>query len=440
MSVPPRKEKMRVAMLGWEFPPFVSGGLGVHCYELTKCLAKSGVEVDFYMPRTGRKVKETEIAVLRTMPDETVVKVKSEEDEGVNIIQVTSITRTGRLTAYPENSLEYQVSHQTTMSKDSEELLGDVEEDERGLYGKNFMLDVENYNKRCVDAVIKNHRKRNYALVHNHDWLTVPAAVKIKATAGLPRVQTVHSTEFDRAPIPWDRIMKIERLGISDAERTIAVSNFTASKIEREYMAERNKIRVIYNGVDPSKFNKRDPSCPSRTVLFLGRLTEQKGPFHYLWAAKRVLDKEKNVKFLMVGEGSLLPFLIKETFKLGIQDKVIFTGYIPADQLKKVYSKCDIYVMPSLSEPFGITALEAMCSGTPVVLSKSSGVGEATRHNLKVDYWDVDLMAEYILALLKYRALSDTLTKNQLTEVKKFTWDKCANKTLGVYKEIALYQ
>jgi len=230
----------------------------------------------------------------------------------------------------------------------------------------------------------------------------------------------------------------MERGGIINADRTIAVSNFTANKITNEYGADKSKIRVVYNGVDPSKFNKRDPNRPSRTVLFLGRLTEQKGPFHYLWAAKRVLEKEKNVKFLVVGEGSLLPFLIKESFKLGIQDKVIFTGYIPADQLKKVYSKCDIYVMPSLSEPFGITALEAMCSGTPVVLSKSSGVGEATRHNLQVDFWDVDMMAECILALLKYRALSDTLTRNELIEVRKFTWDKCATKTLGVYREVSL--
>ncbi len=437
MSNLPKKKKMHIAMLGWEFPPFVSGGLGVHCYELTKCLAKMNVEVDFYMPRTGKKVRETEIAVLRTLPDETVVKVKNYEDEGVNIIQVTSTTKTGVLSPYHENSQEFMIGKAKDYSKLTEELLEDIEEDERGLYGRNFMLDVENYNKRCVGAVVKNHKYRNYVLLHNHDWLTVPAAVKIKSLTGIPRVQTIHSTEFDRAPVPWDKIMKMEINGIHDADRVIAVSYRTRDQIASNYGADKNKVRVVYNGVDPSKFNKRDPNNPSRIVLFLGRLTEQKGPFHFLWAAKRVLEKEKNVKFLVVGEGSLLPPMIRETFKLGIQHNVIFTGYIPSDQLKKVYAKSDIYVMPSLSEPFGITALEAMCSGTPVILSKSSGVGEATKHNLKSDFWDIDLMAEYMLAVLKYPALSNTLAHNELIEVKKFTWDKCATKTLGVYREVA---
>ncbi|MFH1448314.1 MAG: glycosyltransferase family 4 protein [Candidatus Micrarchaeota archaeon] len=436
MSQFPQKRKMHIAMLGWEFPPFVSGGLGVHCYELTKCLTKLGVEVDFYMPRTGKQVDGTEVTVLRMLPDGTVVKVKN-QDYGLNVIQVSSISKTGRLSAYPEDSAEYRVQQRKYIEKDTEELSEEVDVGERGLYGLNFMDDVENYNSRCIEVLLKNHKRRNYVLLHNHDWLTVPAAIKIKSLAGIPRVQTIHSTEFDRAPIPWDRIMKMERSGIADANRVIAVSRLTMNQIAENYGADKLKIRVVYNGVDPSKFDKRDPNNPSRIVLFLGRLTEQKGPFHFLWTAKRVLEKEKNVRFLIVGEGALLPFLIQETFKLGIQDNVIFTGYIPADQLKKVYSKSDIYVMPSLSEPFGITALEAMCSGTPVVLSKNSGVGEATKHNLQADFWNIDAMAEYIIALLKYPALSNTLTRNELIEVKKFTWEKCAAKTFSVYKEVA---
>lgn len=377
---------MRIAMLGWEFPPFKSGGLGVHCYELTTAFASKGIEVDFYMPRTEFEMKGTAPRLIQVLP-----------------------VYFGPYTA-------------------------------REAYGADFMGRVMQYNLKCAEEVEKNNRERKYDLIHNHDWLTVKGAILAKQKIKRPHVFTVHSTEYDRSGMgPNQQILAIEREGVHAADRVITVSHMMKKQLVDRFGADCGRIRVVYNGVDPDKFRKKwdvKKYSKEKVVLFLGRMAEQKGPVQFLQAAQKALSVMKNIRFVMAGGGDMLPYLINYSIQLGISDRVTFLGYLPESQLQEAYAKSDVYVLPSVSEPFGITALEAMSSGTPIILSKTSGVSEITTHCLKVDFWDVDKMAEYMVALLKYRVLNHTMGKNEVEDARKFSWGKAADETFKVYREL----
>jgi glycosyltransferase involved in cell wall biosynthesis len=369
-------------MLGWELPPTHTGGLGIHCYYLTKELAKKGIEIDFYMP-----------------------KVDKVESSNVNIIQIAPTTITPY---YAEKS-------------------------------SSFFQKVSDYNKKCVSAVIA---KSNYDIIHCHDWLTVLAGVELKNTLKKPLVLTIHSTEYDRTAnlSPWDRLVDIEAMGIRQADRIITVSKRTKLHLIKKYNAEERKIKVIYNAIDPSKFKvkQRYKKSGERIVLYFGRLTVQKGPDFFIKAAKKVLEVNKNVRFVIAGSGEMLIQLIELTVNLGIQDKVMFTGHVKEEQLPNLYAIADVFVLPSVSEPFGIAPLEAMACGVPVIVSKTSGVSELIRNCLLVDFWNVDEMANKILAVLKYEELYRTLHEQELLEImdKRFSWERAAEETIAVYNEL----
>lgn len=381
---------MRIAMLGWEFPPMVSGGLGVHCYELSKRLGQLGISIDFYMPKRKSNTPHPKM-------------------KNVRIIEVASTS----LSSY-------------THFRSSPDAIGDEN------YGLDFMRDVSRYS---ADTATMMSRAGRYDLVHFHDWMTVRAA---KSSDKTPRVFTVHSTEYDRALHPWTEIVNIELEGAMIANRVIAVSGATKERLIG-MGAPAEKIRVVYNGVDSDNFGqsakKDNTSKRERIVLLLGRLSEQKGVAQFIRAARRVLDATSGVRFVIAGTGPLLPHLINQTIELGIIDKVSFLGHISEAEKKRLYAASDVFVMPSVSEPFGITALEAMASGTPCIISKTSGVSEIAGNCLKVDFWDIDGMAEKILACLKYKPLAKTLSEKGMTEARLFGWDKTAKETLKVYEE-----
>ncbi|MCX8197599.1 MAG: glycosyltransferase family 4 protein [Candidatus Micrarchaeota archaeon] len=387
---------MKVAMLGWEFPPFMSGGLGVHCFELTRALCRLGVRIDFYMPVSGQKVESS-------CPSIRIIEVAKTE-----------------LRPY------------LFFSKASQ----------KASYGENLISAVREYWKKCEEAVVECAREEKYDLVHTHDWLTYKAGAEASRRLRMPLVQTFHSTEFDRTSWPWDYILGVEREAAEKADLIIAVSNRMKEQVMR-LGAPKEKIRVVYNGVDYARF-----SCPQtlgkaeqnfkggkKLVLFLGRLTEQKGPVQFLHAAKKVLSANPDVIFVIVGKGELLPLLINMSISLGISQNVRFLGFVPEEEQKKIYKMADVFVMPSTSEPFGITALEAMSSGVPVIISKTSGVAEIAKAAIKVDFWDIDKMADRILAVLKYQPLAATMSKLAEREASSFGWEKTAEKTLEVYKE-----
>jgi len=379
-------------MLGWEYPPSITGGLGVHCFELVSNLAALGVEVDLYLPKQRTAI--------------------SSPHKNVRLIELgSSATRIG--------------AYGTPISMPP---------------GSNYPADIigttDEFARLALAAVRKSGIR--YDLVHCHDWLTVPAGIMARGFLEKPLILTIHSTEFDRNPYPWGWIADIESLGVRSAERTIAVSGRTRQQLMERYGADAGRLRIVHNGVDSEKYVRRQGASPhkEKLVLFLGRLSHQKGPEQFLRAAKRVLDHERNVRFLVVGDGPLLPRLLSLSIELGISDRVSFWGFVPEAEKRHIYSHCDAYVMPSVSEPFGITALEAMASGTPCILSKTSGVTEVARNCLLVDFWDVDEMASQLLALLRYLPVSRVMSQQQLIEVRTLGWRQTAQKTLNVYNEV----
>ncbi|MGF3584851.1 MAG: glycosyltransferase family 4 protein [Thermoplasmatota archaeon] len=369
---------MKVAMIGWEYPPFKAGGLGTHCYGLTRSLADKGVEVDFYMPKTKHGASS----------------------DKKNLV----IKEVGETEIFPYDR-----------------------PNDKSLGGK-FFEAVYKYN----DLVVKRVRGK-YDLIHSHDWLTMKAAVALKEKMGVPLVVTIHSTEYDRSgwlyPNQW--FIDIEKEGMQKADRIIAVSEFTKRIIVEKYGINPDKVVVVHNAVYPIGEGEKQ-----KMVLFLGRLTIQKGPEFFLRAAKKVLEYEKDCRFIVAGTGDMLPRLINQAVDMGIAQNVIFTGLLTDEEVKHIYKIANIYVMPSVSEPFGITALEAMSAGTPIIVSKTAGVAEALRNSLRVDFWDTDDMANKIISLLRYDPLRRTMVEHGKRELELFTWDRVAERTIDVYKGV----
>jgi glycogen synthase len=391
---------MKVLMFGWEFPPFNTGGLGTHCYHLTKALSKRHHQITFVMPRVGKDIKHDFLNVLQA-------------DEA-KIIEIGC-----NLTPYIPS---FDIKFAPRGGKGEE------------LYGRDLFSRVETYTKLALKAV----KNESCDVIHSHDWMTFRAGALAKKAKGKPLVVTVHSTEYDRNPLtpnPW--IMHAEWEGMYEADRIIAVSNYMKERIMEKYGVPEWKIDVIYNAVETSEFygDKIMFGMNERVVLFLGRLAMQKGPDNFLRAAKKVLEKEKNVRFLIVGTGHMMPQLINEAIGLGIAGNVTFTGY--RESILECYKMADLYVMPSISEPFGITALEAMASGVPVIVSKQSGVSEVMRHAMKVDFWDIDSMADKMIGVLRYAPIKSEMVRNGGMEVSRLTWDSIAERTEGLYSRMA---
>ncbi len=375
---------MKIAMIGWEYPPFKAGGLATHCYGLTRSLANKDVKIDFYMPKTRQSV--------------------ASDNPNIRIIPV------GESEIFPYDR------------PDSKEISGD------------FYEAVYRYNDLVVKKVLYNMKKHGrYDTVHCHDWLTMNAGVEIKEKTGIPLIMTIHSTEYDRSgwlnPNQW--FIDIERRGMEHADRVIAVSHFTKRIIVEKYGIPSDKITVIHNAVYPVPEGHK-----KEIVLFLGRLTIQKGAEFFLRAAQKVKDYEPDTKFVIAGDGDMLPHLITQAIDLGLSDKVIFTGRLSDEEVKHLYGISSVYVMPSVSEPFGITALEAISAGTPTIASKTAGFSEAFNNCLKVDFWDTDEMANKIISLLRYDPLRKTIATEGKREVSLFTWDRVADETIKVYRSV----
>ena len=375
---------MKIAMIGWEYPPFKAGGLATHCYGLTRSLSDKNVHVDFYMPKTKNS--------------------SNNDKSNLKIIEV------GETEIFPYDR------------PDSKEI------------GGNFYEAVYYYNSLVVSKIEKNIKKYGkYDAIHCHDWLTIKAGISLKEKWGMPLVLTIHSTEYDRAgwlyPNQW--FIDIERDGMQKADRVITVSNFTKKVIVEKYGINPDKITIVNNAVYPiGEGSKKE------IVLFLGRLTIQKGAEFFLRAAQKVKDFEPDAKFVVAGTGDMLPKLINQAIDLGISDRTIFTGRLTDEEVKHIYSISSVYVMPSVSEPFGITALEAISAGTPTIASKTAGFSEAFKNCLRVDFWDTDEMANKIVSLLRYDPLHKTLADEGKREIDLFTWDSVADKTIDVYRGV----
>ncbi len=389
---------MHVLMLGWEFPPFKSGGLGTYLLGFTRELNKLGVEITFIMPYTGKRIEYDFIRIIQA--------------DGFESIGIPSM-----LTPY--------------MSQQGFEKRGFS----TSVYGWSFFQEVEYYNKRAVQigSTIKCD------LIHCHDWMTYPAGIALKKILKKPLVVTLHSNEFDRTgnlcPNPF--IMAIERQGLLEADLVITVSNYEKRQLVERYGIPSEKIFVVHNAIDLDHYKQVpvEKYLNDRVVLFVGRLTIQKGCDFFLDAAKLVLEKIPNVRFIIVGSGDMMFSLIQKSIDLGISHRVHFVGFDP--DVRKYYSIADVFVMPSVSEPFGLTALEAMACNVPVIVSKQSGVSEVVRNCLKVDFWDVRELANKIISLLMYPPLHIELKENSHKEIRRFrTWRNVASECIELYKKV----
>lgn len=399
---------MKVLMFGWEFPPFNSGGLGIACYGITKSLSRRGVEINFVLPR-NYMIAEGFLNVISAKPS----KIKIKEINSPLVSYMTSQSYKRRFLSLEKNS-------------------------PGNNYCEDLIQEVHRYSQIAKDVA----SEVDHDIIHVHDWMTFPSGIEAKKVSNKPLVVHVHSTELDRSGGHGvnPEVFKIEKEGIQKSNKVIAVSNFTKNRILKSYDVDENKIDVIYNAINKNEFYngpKRENYFNfHKIVLFLGRITLHKGPDYFLCAAKKVLEKNKNVIFVISGSGDMDQQIIEQAANLGIADKVLFTGFLRGDQLKEIYRMASIYVMPSVSEPFGITALEAIASGTPVLVSRQSGVSEILSHCLKADFWDIDEMANKILAVLKNEELEECLSDNGLAEIDNFKWDSVADRIIEIYDNL----
>jgi glycogen(starch) synthase len=303
-------------------------------------------------------------------------------------------------------------------------------------YGGDLYREVQRYAELAVELAMSEE----FDVVHAHDWMTYPAGVAVASMSGSPLVVHIHSTEFDRSGEHVNQVIyDIEREGLHRADKVIAVSQFTRGIVVSRYGVRPDKVEVVYNGVERNGgWSLGDMSIrhEEKIVLFLGRITMQKGPEYFLQAAKRVLAVMDNVKFVMAGSGDMMHRAVELAASLGIGHKVLFTGFLRGDDVRRIYQMADLYVMPSVSEPFGIAPLEALDNDVPVIISKQSGVSEVLQHALKVDFWDVNEMANKIVAVLRHPPLRMTLRNHGNFEVRKLRWKEAARNCLRIYREM----
>ena len=433
---------MRVLMFGWEFPPHIAGGLGTACYGMTRGLARNDVEVIFVMPRASGDEDERFVKVINASDIEARYSSGSTVEGADDIMRkISFIHIDSNMVPYisPEEWDTYREEYERTGRK-----IWEREGDSwtqrytfSGKYGANLMEEVARY--AVVAAEVARQLEGQFDVIHAHDWLTYFAGIAAKRVSGKPLVVHMHATSFDRSSSDNidTRVYEIERAGMAAADRVIAVSNLTRNIIIEKYNIPAERVVTVHNAV---RFVNSESEAPERgvedkIVTFLGRITFQKGPDYFVEAAAKVLKRVPNVRFVMAGSGDMMNHVIRRVARLGIADRFHFTGFLKGDDVDKMFQLSDVYIMPSVSEPFGISPLEAMRSNVPVIISKQSGVAEVLDYAVKVDYWDVDAMADAIYGFVKYPALAKMFSTKGLEEVTGLKWNNAAAKIKDVYED-----
>lgn len=391
---------MNILMFGWELPPHNSGGLGIACMHLASALTAANNNITFVLPRK--------------------IEVKP-SNFNVVFADTRPLSPSLALQAY-SSSLHEKVR------------------DKRAGGHTSLLNEVYAYASRVRELI----KELDFDIIHAHDWLSFPAAWTAKELSNKPLICHVHATEFDRTGGTGvnQEVYDIEKHGMDMADRVITVSNFTKGIVRERYGIDEQKVHVVHNGIDKQsqvslkgdilKLKEKGQSI----VLFVGRLTLQKGPDYFVRMAKHVVQYRPNTVFVMVGSGDMEGQIIREAVELGIGDKVLFAGFLRDSELAAMYQSADVFVMPSVSEPFGITALEAAAHGIPVLLSKQSGANEVLAHTLKADFWDVEEMTNKIVTLLNHATLGQTLKQHSQQEISSLTWQKAAEHCMQVYQSI----
>lgn len=422
-------------MFGWEFPPHITGGLGTACFGLTKGLLKHHVEVLFVVPKAYGDESEEAVRLINASDVKVMMNESVFQQYWSNI---TYMEIGSNLIPYvgPE---EFE-----TMVTESQKL-DKVESSSRvfaekfqfsGKYGHDLMEEVSRY--ALVGSSIAANN--DFDIIHAHDWLTYSAGIAAKQVSGKPLVVHMHATEFDRSGENYNtNVYDIERKGMEAADRVITVSNLTRNIVIEKYGIDPAKVVTVHNAVEPiEKVELLDSQkhVKEKVVTFLGRITFQKGPEYFIEAARKVLERDPNVRFVMAGSGDLMEKMIRRVAKLKIATRFHFTGFLKGESVDRMFAMSDVYVMPSVSEPFGISPLEAMRSNVPVVISKQSGVAEVLNHVMKVDFWDIDAMADAIYGLLHYDSMNKMFTVLGAEEVNNLKWEVASGKIADVYRSV----
>jgi glycogen(starch) synthase len=407
---------MRVLMFGWEFPPYISGGLGVACEGLVRGLLELDTEVALVLPYRG---VTTEAEHLKIIPSRVGTETPKARKTLLRLRRVPSLLKP-YLTEflYDEERREAERTGATFV----------------GNYGPDLPREVLRYSAAAASIAARE----SFDVIHAHDWLTFLAGIEARRATRKPLVLHVHATEFDRTGGEGNGfVTSIERVGFAEADRVVAVSGYTAAVVANRYGVPAERIRVVHNAIDAKEtVGNWSVGEAEPLVLFAGRITSQKGPEYFVDAAARVAAEMPRVKFAVAGSGDRMRAMMERVAARGLSDRFLFTGFLPPAELDRLYARADVYVMPSASEPFGLTALEALQHGTPVIVSKTAGVAEIVRNLLRVDFGDVDGLASRILSVLMFPPLKDALASRGRAEVRRLSWRESAGRCLMVYREL----
>lgn len=465
---------MKVLMLGWEFPPHISGGLGTACAGLTHALEQEQVDVLFVVPKLhgGERAEKTSFIDASSIPirqKKIIVKeafeVSCTEKNAARSLPADNLHSGTRTTIevssflmpyttpdhdYTTGNLQHWNYSFTTEGANSTQTGTSTSEtftrtqtkyakqpfQFSGSYGSNLLEEVTRYGQVAAEIA----RRNSFDVIHAHDWMTYKAGIAAKKVSGKPLIVHVHATEVDRSGANVNHeIFQIEREGLIHADKVVSVSQWTKNILVKNYQIAGEKIEVVHNGINPkasADVRATTPPLGAQIVTFLGRITHQKGPMYFVEAARKVHEQFPEVHFVVAGAGDQLPAMIERIAQLRMSNNFHFTGFLKGDDIDRIWAMSTVYVMPSVSEPFGIAPLEAVQAGVPVILSKQAGVSEVMPDAIKVDFWDTEAFAEAIGNLLRFRSLVNTLRKNGSEEIKKITWNKAAKKLTTLYYEL----
>ena len=427
---------MRVLMFGWEFPPHIAGGLGTACEGIVKGLAYNGVETLFVMPNASGDEDQSATTILNAS-DVAVRNVSNTVEEFINKVKFFYVD--SNIVPYVDPDEYYDAIEKMKAKGVDQTTIGFGQKFKfSGKYGANLMEEVSRYAQ--VGGTIAMEHVDEFDIIHAHDWLTYLAGIAAKELTGKPLVVHVHATSYDRGDEKHidTRVLDIETRGMQAADRVVTVSDLTRNIVINKYHIDPAKVVTVHNAVD---FSGREDISVERgvkdkVVTFLGRITFQKGPEYFIDAAAKVLKRTKNVRFVMAGSGDMMNRAIQQVARLGISDRFHFTGFLRGADVQKMFALSDVYIMPSVSEPFGISPLEAMRTGVPSIISFQSGAAEILKYALKVDFWDVDALADDIYALVSYPALTEFASKQGYDEVNELKWNGATAKLKKVYESL----
>ena len=415
---------MKALMFGWEFPPHILGGLGTASYGLTRGMSEQpDMEITFVIPKPHGDEDQSFLNIIGACNVPVVWKENSWEH--VN-------NRIGKIMHPDEyfwlrNGIKYDFRRIYTND------LGCI--GFSGKYPDNLIEEISNY--EAVASVLAH--QLDFDVIHSHDWLTYPAGRFAKQISGKPLVIHVHATDFDRSRGKVNpTVYKIEKDGMDAADHIITVSDLTRRTVIEKYHQHPNKVTTVHNAVEPLPDVDSFVKTPrkDKIVTFLGRITMQKGPEYFVEAAARVLSKTKNVRFVMAGSGDMMNAMIDLAAKRGIADRFHFPGFLRGRDVNEMLAQSDVYIMPSVSEPFGISPLEAMQVGTPSIISYQSGCAEILTHVVKTDYWDIDAMADAIYGIVTYPAMYKSMKELGLEEVNNIKWYDAGLKVRAIYDKV----